>query len=307
VMRDLYRGRLVYGRTRWERRKGTKRKVDTPPSEWITVEVPALRIVPEDLWQAAHDRLAATRAVYARLTDGRLYGRPEGHVESPYLFTGFLRCQPCGGAVNVSKQPSRGVPMIYYVCATHRTRGAAVCRTGIRARLEPLEAAILAKLERAVLTEDVLIPVVERTAARYAETVSRAQDHRGRIEEELHAVRTRIARYVQALGGGVALDEIKAELATLKAREHLLTAQLDQLATPAAPALDRGALRRRLLEWHDLLRQGPQVARQLLRKLLPEPIVLEPTAEGVHFRGRAAWAAILSGGIRHVGLVVPPG
>jgi len=47
-------------------------------------------------------------------------------------------------------------------------------------------------------------------------------------------------------------------------------------------------------------------ARQLPRKLLPEPIVLEPTRTDVHFRGRAAWSAVLSGGIQHAGLVVPP-
>lgn len=70
--------------------------------------------------------------------------------------------------------------------------------------------------------------------------------------------------------------------------------------------MSRCALRRRLVEWHALLRQTPEVARQLLRKLLPEPIVVEPTRTGVHFRGRAAWSAVLSGGIQHVGLVVPP-
>jgi hypothetical protein len=50
----------------------------------------------------------------------------------------------------------------------------------------------------------------------------------------------------------------------------------------------RAKLRARLEEWHGLLRQSPQVARQLLRKRLPEPIVLEPTPQGVRFRGRAA-------------------
>ena len=48
------------------------------------------------------------------------------------------------------------------------------------------------------------------------------------------------------------------------------------------------------MEWHSLLDQGVQVARQLLRKLLPEPITLEPTPDGIHFRGRAAWGALLS-------------
>ncbi len=62
-------------------------------------------------------------------------------------------------------------------------------------------------------------------------------------------------------------------------------------------ALDSAALRLRLAEWHRLLGQGPQVARQLLRKLLPDvggqrPIALEATPEGICFRGRAAWGAL---------------
>jgi hypothetical protein len=44
-----------------------------------------------------------------------------------------------------------------------------------------------------------------------------------------------------------------------------------------AHAADGAKLRARLEEWQALLPQSPQVARPLLRKLLREPIVLEPT------------------------------
>jgi hypothetical protein len=38
-------GRLVYGRTRWMDRGGTKVKVDVPEREWLSTDAPALRIV----------------------------------------------------------------------------------------------------------------------------------------------------------------------------------------------------------------------------------------------------------------------
>ena len=66
AMRELYRGRLLHGRTRWEDRGGTEVKVPTPPSEWSSVEAPALRIVDEPLWIAAQARFDRTRAIYAR-------------------------------------------------------------------------------------------------------------------------------------------------------------------------------------------------------------------------------------------------
>jgi len=45
TMRELYCGRLIYSKTRWEH-CGDRRKVDTPAAEWITVKVPTLRMTP---------------------------------------------------------------------------------------------------------------------------------------------------------------------------------------------------------------------------------------------------------------------
>jgi DNA invertase Pin-like site-specific DNA recombinase len=72
VFRDLYRGRIVWGKTKWVDRGGTKVKQDRPESEWLSIDAPHLRIIPEELWQAAHDRLSRTRATYLRRTNGKL-------------------------------------------------------------------------------------------------------------------------------------------------------------------------------------------------------------------------------------------
>ena len=111
VYRPLYRGQVVHGKTRWEYRRGRKYKVARPESEWLTVEAPALRIVPEDLWRAAHERIDRTRQAYLRTTGGKLYGRPETGVESKYLLSGFLVCGACGGGMHVIRRSSqRGLP-----------------------------------------------------------------------------------------------------------------------------------------------------------------------------------------------------
>jgi site-specific DNA recombinase len=49
---DRYRGRIVWNRTRKVRNPETTRKQRKrrPEQEWVAVEVPELRIVPEDLW-----------------------------------------------------------------------------------------------------------------------------------------------------------------------------------------------------------------------------------------------------------------
>jgi len=56
----LYIGRMVWNRHRGMKDPETGKRVTrlNPPEEWIAVEVPALRIVDDALWQAAKDRQA---------------------------------------------------------------------------------------------------------------------------------------------------------------------------------------------------------------------------------------------------------
>jgi site-specific DNA recombinase len=103
IFNPLYRGELVWGRTRWADQGGTKRKLDVRDSStWVTVPAPALRIVDEQLWKATHERLAQGRAVYMARTGGQAWGRPLNPTESKYLLTGLLRCKHWGGGLHVS-------------------------------------------------------------------------------------------------------------------------------------------------------------------------------------------------------------
>jgi site-specific DNA recombinase len=105
VFGDLYRGRLVWGRTRWVDRRGTKARADVPEADWIVQDAPELRIVSDELWRVAHARLDRTRQSYLRQTGGKLGGRPE--LESRNLLSGFLVCGECGGSMHAIKRTSK--------------------------------------------------------------------------------------------------------------------------------------------------------------------------------------------------------
>jgi site-specific DNA recombinase len=105
VFGDLYRGRLVWGRTRWVDRRGTKARADVPEADWIVQDAPELRIVSDELWRVAHARLDRTRQTYLRQTGGKLGGRPE--LESRNLLSGFLVCGECGGSMHAIKRTSK--------------------------------------------------------------------------------------------------------------------------------------------------------------------------------------------------------
>lgn len=71
LRRPLYRGVIVYNRSKKRNAWGQVKTHRRPESEWISVSAPALRIIPETLWKAAHARLEATRQTYLRATGGQ--------------------------------------------------------------------------------------------------------------------------------------------------------------------------------------------------------------------------------------------
>jgi len=74
LRRELYRGQIVWNKTRRVDRGGTRIKQERPETEWLTVEAPELRIVSEELWRAAGPHgggPARLRAPRARAAVGR--------------------------------------------------------------------------------------------------------------------------------------------------------------------------------------------------------------------------------------------
>ena len=64
LFRDVYRGVITWNKTRKRNQDGQHQQTARPPGDWLQVPAPQLRIVPEDLWQAAHGRLDTARAQY---------------------------------------------------------------------------------------------------------------------------------------------------------------------------------------------------------------------------------------------------
>jgi site-specific DNA recombinase len=69
---ELYVGCLVWNRQRFIKDPSTGRRVSrrNPEAEWIRTEVPELRIVDDELWQAAKARQAELAHIFAATTVG---------------------------------------------------------------------------------------------------------------------------------------------------------------------------------------------------------------------------------------------
>jgi site-specific DNA recombinase len=310
VYRELYRGRIVYGKTRWDY-TGGKHKVRVPEAEWVTVEAPALRIVPEELWRAAHERVARTRQAYLRATGGKLYGRPESGVESKYLLSGFLTCGACGGGMHVIRRSSqRGRRMLYFCCTNWRVNGA--CRNSMSVHTGDLDAALLGTLKTDVLTPEIVEAVVTRTIELARLEPDEHAERQRRLTSEAQRLQEEIARLTEAIATGGSLAPLVEALKDRERQRADALARLEHLdGLSRAPEWGNGirdTLRVRLNEWNGFLGRQPEIARQILRKLLLGRLVLQPdeTARAYTVQGRASYGRLLDGIIRVKGMV-PPG
>ena len=299
--RDLYRGELVWNKTRKRDQWGRTRRSARPVEEWIRVPVPELRIVPDALWQAAHARLDAARAAYLRGTGGRLWGRPDQGVESKYLLTGLVRCYVYGGSIYVKSRSHGRRRFFLYGCTSYHLRGRSVCPNGIEVSMEPTNQLVLDAFASDILRPEYVEQAIDRLVAWLQPAASDLKVQRAAFTEELGTVERESDRLTAAITAG---GELGALVEALKARDGRRQALQRELARcGAAERIDvrqiRQEARRRLVDWRGLLQAETVKSRQMLKKLLAEPLRARPfeddAGRGWELTGRASLGGLISG------------
>jgi site-specific DNA recombinase len=230
VFRDLYPGQQVYGKTRWERRAGTKRKIQVPEAEWSVVETPALRIVDETLWRlhmgAWTGRARSTcGARTANCGAGRRrVSRPSTCSPGSWCAVrAVARCTPRSGPVSAAP------PSSTIVCRTHRVRGDLLCANAMSAPMGPRDGDVLATFERDVLTADVIDAVVRRAVELERTHPDDAAAQREALRGRLRQLDAEHGRFMEAVRQWGPMGSLGAELRTLELRRAEILAQLEHL------------------------------------------------------------------------------
>ncbi len=283
---ELYRGELVWNRSRWvKRRRGGRRRAERPESEWMRQRDPAWVIVDEDLWAAVQERIAERRGA-CRHESRSLTGHvPAGPARSPQaraLLAGLLQCSACGGAFC---SISRGVA----TCSWRRARGA--CTSALRVPYAELERRVLGAVR-----EQLVLPGADYVVERTLQLVRQR-----RADPGLEAKRARlaelpgeIARLVDLATRVDGLEEIADRLSALKRERDRLAADL-RAVERAALDLEvlRTALAERLRALDDAHGADPERARRSLQELFRgEGLRVGPDPErGFRVEG-TAWLAL---------------
>jgi site-specific DNA recombinase len=280
---ERYRGVHVWNRTEKVRNPETGRKVskDRPKGDWMRVEVPEWRIVSEELWNAAHARIAdANRRFGAK----RLGGLNRTERSRSYLFSGLLVCGQCGSRiVIISGQGKRGY--VRYGCPSHRYRG--VCRNALTIRQDRLESQLVTALEQRILKPQFIDYTLQRfhdeLQKRLAEIQRQATglDDLRRERQQLQAKVDRLAEAIAEAGHSPA---ILGKLASFEAQIAELDRRMDACKPrdlSAAVGEVRGFVYKNVMQLRKLLHDDAEKSKPILARHIGQ-LILNPkeTPEG---------------------------
>ena len=286
---ELYIGKLVWNRQRYVKdpATGKRRARPNPPDEWITRDVPDLRIVDGQLWNEVKAR---QRHVRHALTHDNVGVRAERARRPVYLLSNLLKCGVCGGGFSKVSQH-------HYGCSNARNRG--TCDNLLTVRRYVLEASVLSGLKTHLMTPE----LAKEFATEYHRELNRLNAARDedcvRRKEELDRVERQIRAIIDAIKDGLRTPGMKEELFALEVRKQKLVAEVKH-AQPPSPRLHpklADLYRQRVEHLHDELNR-PELraeAAEALRALIDEVRLIPERGElAIELRGDLAEILALS-------------
>ena len=221
---ELYRGRLVFNRRHDKRNPETGKRVAhfNPPSAWIVEDVPALRIIYEELWEV----------VAVRRRAGQDRRRDPASKRAPRPLSHLTECAECGGHMSIMNKGRYG-------CINRRERGTWEMNRRIAA--DVLEQRTAAAIVDWVASEQDWPGLLARAAE--ARLAARAALADARAETE-----RQIVNIVSAVEEGAAARSLNRRLLELENTAARLQLEHRSLARPSAtsPEILPAALRDRL-------------------------------------------------------------
>ncbi|QAX31638.1 recombinase family protein [Leisingera sp. NJS204] len=280
---ELYIGRLVWNRLTYDTNPDSGKRLSrlNPPEDWITEDVPGLRILDDQLWQAVKTRQGEVRQ--AMNPAGVLTERPklERARRPTYLLSGLLRCACCGASYTLINKTRYG-------CAGARNKGAAVCTNRATIGRAEVEERVLSGLKQRLLAPDLLAQFAEEYRKAFNDAAAGACQDRQKAEHSLQKVESRIANILTAIEDGMYTASMKDKMSELEREKARLEAVIADNPEPPALRLhpSLSARYRELIEDLAGSLNAPEVRREAtasLRALISEVrMVPDADAPGGH-------------------------
>jgi len=276
----IYVGKIVWNKVRMVKDPNTGKRVSrpNPDSEWQHAEVPELRIVPQELFDAV-------QAQIAERSHGERQDNIGIHVRPKYLLSGLLRCGACGsGMSRMGKDKSSRTRVR---CSGHTNSRS--CPNPQTFYADEVEELVIDSLAKELATPDQINVYAERYIKSRVRQDGQENRRRAEIETRIAAIAKDNARLLDMLLEGVGekeaidarmksqgqeRDDLKTQLASLpiggnvifhpSAIKHLA----DKLTTHSKKPLwsNRAKLELTLSMLDDMAELGP-IVRELIRSV----------------------------------------
>lgn len=254
---ELYLGRITYNRQRFVKDPETGKRIArlNPKNEWITNEVPHLRIIDDEMWKTV-------QTIKARFSSYKGNKRQT----KKRLLTGLVKCGCCGGSMTIVNRER-------YYCSAKRERG--TCDSSIGITAVELEVRVITGLKDILLgNEDLLETFVDEFKAE----IGRLRKQRGTLErqtqKELNKINTAIKRCLTFItegdgNPGLVRDELHSLEARKQDMDQLLANNHHEHTVEIHPNMAE-LYRRRVLELQSLLTDETSRPRamDLIRSLI---------------------------------------
>ena len=211
---ELYVGRMIWNRLRYIKNPDTGKRISrlNPEEDWIANDLPELRIIPQDLWDAVKDRQGSmSKNTRPDLKTDRPFWE---QIRPKYLLSGLMKCGQCGGSYTKISQNLFG-------CATTRNKG--TCDNRLNIRTDAVERIILEGLRDHLMDPELFkvfakefITEANRLQMEQTADINVARSKLDRIDRQIDKLVMAIADGADALPLNTKIKELGATRIDLK-------------------------------------------------------------------------------------------
>ena len=294
---ELYIGQLVWNRQRFIKDPDTgKRQARmNPREEWVTREVPELRIIDQPLWDAvkARQKASAVEGEAIGMWDRR---RPR------HLLSGLMACGACGGGYSKVAQSRFG-------CSSARNKGEGVCENRRTITCDAVENAVLRGLQEHLMAPELVALFCEEYLREVNRLRREAEASLDDMNIALAKVRREQARFIAAIRDGAPAGPLAQPMASAEKEEQRLVDEIGAAQKPDPVRLHPGMAQIYRRKVGDLVaaltkEDDAGMAREAIRNLI-DRVILTPDGQakgGLRIDLEGELAGILALATEHKGV-----
>ena len=289
LKRELYKGEHIWNKSEFRKAPGTNKRRSRPRPEiqWKRITLPALAIVPVELWGDVQARLKT----FADKSGGN---RPSGllprSLTNEYLFSGLLKCSDCGGNMVVS---TGGGTHCHpkYACSNRVNRG--TCANDLYIRRDHLEERLLGNLQAELPRPEAIDLAIAEFGHQLSSSLKSISGELVQMHPRKEKLEVEIQNFMDAIA---AHGHSKSMLEQIAIREREVSAITDRLLSSTPDSMHarieeaRCIVEEGILNLRNLLNENATSAKAELRRHLDEVRMLRSSdGDGWHYVAEGNW------------------